>query len=142
MPLFYFSLGLAVVSSVFYHLIQKFTPANANPGLALAVSYLTAALVSLALFPFYPLKDGLGAAVRQLNWTSIGLGVAIVGLEIGFLLAYRAGWNISIAAVTANVGVAIILIPIGLLFLKEQVSPANIIGVAVCLVGLAMVNWK
>lgn len=142
MFLFYFSLGLTVVSTVFYHLIQKLTPANANPGLTLAITYLTAALLSLALFPFYPLKDGFVTALRQLNWTSMGLGVVIVGLEIGFLLAYRAGWNISVAAVIANVVVAIILIPIGLLLFKEKVSLVNVAGVVVCIVGLMMVNQK
>ncbi len=142
MFLFYFSLGLAVVSSVFYHLIQKLTPANANPGLTLAITYLTAALLSLALFPFYPLKESLAASLRQLNWTSLALGVAIVGLEIGFLLAYRAGWNVSTAAVIANVAVAIILIPIGLLLFKDRVSLVNLAGVLVCIVGLVMVNSK
>jgi uncharacterized membrane protein len=142
MLLFYFSIGLAIVATVFYHLIQKLTPAGANPALSLVLTYLVAALLSLALFPFYPLKDGLAAGLRQLNWTSIGLGAVIVGLEIGFLLAYRAGWNVSVAAVAANVAVAVVLIPIGLLFFKERVSPINLLGLILCIAGLVMVNRK
>jgi uncharacterized membrane protein len=142
MFLFYFAIGLAIVATVFYHLIQKVTPANANPGLTLAVTYLTAALLSLGLLPFYPIKDGLAAGVRQLNWTSIGLGIVIVGLEIGFLLAYRAGWNVSAAAVVANVAVAVILMPLGLLLFKEKVTPVNVLGVILCIAGLVLVNRK
>ncbi len=142
MFLFYFSLGLAVASTALYHLFQKITPANANPALTLTVTYTTAAIICVALIPFYPLKGGLLQSFRQLNWASVGLAFAIVGLEVGFLLAYRAGWNISVAAVIANVGVTLLLVPIGLLFFKEKVSPINLIGIVVCVIGLVMVNKK
>jgi len=122
-------------STALYHLFQKITPANANPPLALIVTYLSAAIICLGLFPFYPLKNGLGAAVRQLNWAS-------VGLEVGFLLAYRSGWNISLAAIVANAAVALILVPLGLLFFKDKVTPINLVGVLVCIVGLVMANLK
>jgi len=39
------------------------------------------------------------AEVRQLNWASYLLAFSIVGLEVGFLLVYRSGWNLGIAAV-------------------------------------------
>ena len=142
MILFYFSIGLAAVSTALYHLVQKLTPANANPALTLTITYLTSALLCLALIPFYPLQDGLSASLKQLNWTSVGLGFALVGLEIGFLLAYRVGWDISLAALIANVAVTLLLVPIGLLFFKEKVSPVNIVGIVVCIVGLIMVNKK
>jgi len=142
MLLFYFSLGLAIVSSVFYHLIQKLIPTSVNPALSLIITYLTAAILSLALIPLYPFKDGLAAALKQLNWTSVGLSFAIIGLEIGFLLAYRAGWNVSVTAVISNVTVALILIPVGLLFFKEKVSWVNLLGIVVCIAGLIMINKK
>jgi len=40
-----------------------------------------------------------------LNWTSFALAFAIAGVEIGFLLAYRAGWNISLGAIASNVAI-------------------------------------
>jgi len=129
MFLFYFSIALATLCTALYHIIQKLTPLDANPALTLAVTYTTGAVLSLALLFFYPLKDSLSVSLKQLNWTSVGLGIVLVGLELGFLLAYRANWNLSYAGLIANVIVALIFIPIGLLAFKEHVTPINVIGV-------------
>jgi multidrug transporter EmrE-like cation transporter len=142
MLLFYFSISLAILFSVLYHLFQKFTPISANPALAFAVTYATAFVACLALLPLFPPKDGLSASLKQLNWASIALGLAIVGLEIGFLLVYRSGWSISVAGTVANAASALILIPIGLLIFKDKVTPLNLIGVVVCIAGLVMNNQK
>lgn len=142
MLLFYLSMGLTIISNALYHVFQKLTPTNVNPMLALAVTYLTAAAVCLLFFPFYPSSVGLIDSLRQLNWASFALAFAIIGLELGFLLAYRSGWNISLAAIVSNVAVGLVLVPIGLLFFKERVSLLNLIGIAVCIAGLVMVNQR
>lgn len=142
MFLFYFSMALVIIASTVYHIIQKLTPTNANPAITLFVTYASSAVLCLFLLPLYPLKDGLGAALKQLNWTSVALAVGVVGLELGFLLAYRAGWNISLAALIANIAAALLLIVVGTIFFKEKVSVVNIVGVVVCVVGLIMVNFK
>ena len=142
MFLFYFSISLAVISSALYHLFQKLTPVNANPAVALMVTYATSLVLCLGLIPFYPIKDGLGNAFKQLNWASVALAFALVGLEVGFLLVYRSGWSLGIAGTVTNVASALILIPIGLLLFKDKVSTLNLIGVVVCIVGLIMVNRK
>jgi multidrug transporter EmrE-like cation transporter len=77
-----------------------------------------------------------------LNWASYLLGVSIVGLEVGFLLAYRAGWNLGLAAVLVNVAASLVLVPIALLAFKDQLSWVNIAGVLTCLAGLIMLNWR
>jgi multidrug transporter EmrE-like cation transporter len=76
------------------------------------------------------------------NWASVALGVAIVGLELGFLLAYRAGWNISVAGIVSASLVALVLIPVGLTFFKEKLTPLNLLGVVLCIAGLVLVNIK
>jgi uncharacterized membrane protein len=140
MFLYIFPIGLTVISNVLYHIFLKVTPSNANPMLALLVTYVTAALTCLVILPFFPLATSLGQSLRQLNWASIGLGVVIVGLEMGFLQAYRVGWKISLLGIVSSSCVALILIPIGLLFFKEKVSLVNILGAIVCIVGLIMIN--
>ena len=142
MFLFYFSLGLAVLATGLYHIFQKSTPGDVHPFVSLTVTYIVAALASVLLIPTLPLNGGLLHSLRQLNWVSYGLGLVLVGLEIGFLLAYRAGWNISLAAVIANVAVTVLLVPVGLFLFREKVSAVNLIGVGVCVVGLIMVNYK
>ena len=81
-------------------------------------------------------------SLRQVNWASFALALAIVGLEIGFLLAYRAGWNIALTAAVSNVAVTLLLIPVGLLLFKEKVSLVNIFGVILCVAGLVLVNQR
>lgn len=142
MSLFYSSVLIAVISTMLYHITIKFTPAGANPALSLLVTYLTAALLCVILLFFMPLKSGFIQGLKQLNWASVGLAFALVGLEVGFILVYRAGWNISVAAIVVNVGVAVLLVPLGLLLFREKLSPVNLIGILISIAGLVMVNFK
>ena len=80
--------------------------------------------------------------MKQLNWATIGLAIAIVGIEFGFLLTYRAGWNLGIAAVLVNVVASLILVPVAIFIFKDTISWINILGILVCLAGLVMLNWK
>ena len=91
MLLYYTSIALTVLSNVLYHVFQKLTPATAHPMLSLAATYATALVLCLALLPFFPPPGGLAASLRGLAWPSFALAAAILGLEVGFLLAYRAG---------------------------------------------------
>lgn len=142
MWLYYISIAMAVMANVFYHFIQKSTPGNANPFLWLFITYFTAMVTCAVIYPFYPNSENLLDSFKKLNWTSLALGFAIVGLEMGFLLAYRSGWNISTAGVFANVIVAVILIPVGIIIFKEQLKPVNMAGIALCIAGLVLINHK
>jgi len=140
--LFYFSILLALAAMTLYHFVLKVTPSDVNPAISLIVTYATCMVLCLGLFFFFPLKSSLTAAFRQLNWTSFGLAFALVGLEVGFLLAYRAGWNVSVASIVVSVAVAVLLVLMGVLLFKETLSPLNMLGVLVCIVGFVMVNWR
>jgi drug/metabolite transporter (DMT)-like permease len=140
--LLYLTLGLTVISTVIYHLAQKSTPASAHPIFALAVTYAVATLTCLALLAVSPLRKGWIESFRDLNWASFVLALAVVGIEIGYLLAYRAGWAISLADIASNSAVGLILLPIGLFLFRERISTVNLAGVGVCLVGLILLNWR
>jgi multidrug transporter EmrE-like cation transporter len=141
MFLFYFSITLAIVSSAFYHFVAKSTPANVNFTVSLLVTYAVAFVVTLFTFFVFPTSNVL-TELKQLNWASIGLAIAIVGIEFGFLLVYRSGWNLGIAAVLVNVAASLILVPVAIFVFKDKISWINIAGILVCLAGLAMLNWK
>jgi len=100
---FYFSITLAIASSALYHFVAKSTPSNVNFTISLLVTYAVAFVVTLLGFFFFPVTSGVKAELVKLNWASIGLAIAIVGIEFGFLLVYRSGWNLGIAAVLTNV---------------------------------------
>ena len=142
MLLFYFSITLTIASSALYHFSQKSTPVNVNPAAALLVTYAIALGLTVILLFFIPARMGLLEELRQLNWASYLLAFSIVGLEVGFLLAYRAGWNVGIAAVVVNVVASLLLVPVALLVFRQQLSWINILGILVCLGGLVMLNWK
>jgi len=142
MFLFYFSITLAICSSALYHFVAKSTPSNVNFTVSLLVTYAVAFITTLLTFYFFPASNGIVAEIKKLNWASIGLAVAIVGIEFGFLLTYRAGWNLGIAAVLVNVVASLALLPVAIFFFKDKISWINIAGILVCLAGLVMLNWK
>ena len=142
MFLFYFSILLAIASSALYHFVAKSTPSNVNFTISLLVTYAVAFLVTLVGFFFFPAAKGIAAELKQLNWASIGLAIAIVGIEFGFLLTYRAGWSLGIAAVLVNVVASLILLPVAIFFFKDKISWVNVTGILVCFIGLVMLNWK
>ena len=133
---------LAIAASVLYHLFSRSIPAGAHPLLAMIVTYLISALIAALLLPFFPLPGSLGASLRQLNWTSIGLAVAILGIELGFLLAYRAGWNISLAPLVAIATTTVILLPVGVLAFKERLGLPQILGLILTVAGLILINRR
>lgn len=142
MLMFYLSITLAILSSALYHFTQKSTPTNANPAVALLVTYAVSMLLTLLLLFFLPVRGGIFAELGRLNWASYLLAFAIVGLEVGFLLVYRSGWSIGLAAVLVNVVASLMLVPVALLYFRDRLSLVNIAGILVCLVGLVMLNWK
>lgn len=142
MTLFYFSIALTICSSALYHFMAKSTPANVNFTVSLLVTYAVAFIVTLFGFFLFPATEGVAIELKKLNWASIGLAVAIVGIEFGFLLVYRSGWNLGIAAVLTNVVASLILVPVAILVFKDRISWVNVAGIFVCLAGLVMLNWK
>ncbi len=141
MFLFYFSITLVICSSALYHFVAKSTPANVNFTVSLLVTYGVAFVATLFTFFFFPTSNVV-AELKQLNWASVGLAVAVMGIEFGYLLMYRAGWNLGIAAVLVTVLAALILVPVAVFVFKDKISWINIAGVVVCLAGLVMLNWK
>ena len=67
---------------------------------------------------------------------------ATIGLEGGFLCLYRAGWSASVGPIVTYSAVAVLLLLIGALFLSEHVGWRQILGVALCLAGIALVTSK
>jgi uncharacterized membrane protein len=140
MKLLYGSLALTIAGNVLYHLSQKSIPAGVHPIVSIVASYLTAIVLSVVILIAFPLRDPLLVEVKRLNWATIALGLSIVAVELGFLLAYRAGWRVSLASITANTTVALVLVPTGVLLFRERVTPANAIGLVFCVIGLVLVT--
>jgi drug/metabolite transporter (DMT)-like permease len=139
--IFYLPLLLTVGATTLYHIAQKSVSPQVNPMLSVTVNYVTALLLSLLILPLYP-GNSLRASWRNLNWASVAVGVAIVGIELGFVVAYRAGWRISVASLIANVTTALLLVGIGLVFFREHLSGRGALGIVLCIAGLGLVMYR
>ncbi len=115
-------------------------PGDVNPFGALMVTYVVAAIISGILFICIVGPSNVSAEISKINWVSVVLALAIVGLEVGYLFVYRAGWTISTASVVANIGLACVLLMVGYFLYKENVSFNQIVGIIVCMVGLILIN--
>ena len=131
---------LVIAANTVYHICAKGAPRGIHPFATLTVTYTVAALASALLYYLTSDTKHLLTEVRHLNWTAIALGLAIVALEFGYLQVYRAGWNISMGSLIANIGLALVLLTLGVLFYKEQLSASQLIGFAFCLVGIIFLS--
>lgn len=135
---FYFAFALTVIGMVLYHLSQKAVPKETNPFFVIAIAYVVGVALCLIFALVSPGKKSFVETFKASNWAVFTLGAAAALIEMGFLLAYRTGWRISIAAVATNAAAALVLIPIGLLIFKDHLSVKNVVGLVFCLVGLAL----
>ena len=131
---------IVILANTFYNICMKSMPNDVNPFGALMVTYLVAAIISAIIFAYMVGPSNVVFEISKINWTSIILAIAIVGLEVGYVFVYRAGWTVSTATVVANIGLACVLIGVGYLLYKENVSLNQILGIVVCMVGLILIN--
>ncbi|HXY52287.1 MAG TPA: hypothetical protein VEI01_22770 [Terriglobales bacterium] len=136
---FYFPIILMVLGTTFYHLAQKSVPPQVNPAFSLVLNYLSALLGTLLILPLFPARGAESWAWKSVNWASCAVGASIVGVELSVLLAYRTGWKISLLSVIGNTASALLLVAIGMAGFHERVSVRNLLGVVLCLLGLALI---
>ena len=136
----YLPIALAIVSDVVYQVASKSTPPGLNPFASLTITYLIASAFSTAVFFITSRGGSLVHEWSGINWTAFVLGFAIVGLEAGSIFMYKAGWNINTGYVVKAISVGILLIAVGYLAYKEQITVTKVAGVAVCLAGLVLIN--
>jgi drug/metabolite transporter (DMT)-like permease len=135
-------LAMVVVGNVVYHLGQKSVPRGAHPLVATLGMYLVAAVATLALMPVVSPAPARSSAAASLHWSVAVVGVGIVAIEVGFLLAYRTGWQLSAASLTASTAIAAILLPIGILAYREAWSVSRLLGLGLCVAGLWLVQRR
>lgn len=137
---YYWPLGLIVLSNVLYNIASKSTPHNINPMAALTITYIVGAICCFVLY-FVTNKGALVAHDwTHVSWTAFVMGMTVVGLEIGSIYMYKAGWPLSISLIFHSSLTAIALIVVAILIYKETVSLVNLSGVVVCLLGLYLMN--
>jgi uncharacterized membrane protein len=135
-------LVLAVVSTFGYHLVIKLTPATVNPLVSLAVTYAAVTVLFAAAAVLAPDGAPLRESLRQVNWTALALAGTIVGLDLGFLLLYRSGFDLSLGQLVTQSAAALMLIVAGVAVFRERLSLSALAGIGLCMAGLWLISRR
>jgi drug/metabolite transporter (DMT)-like permease len=77
-----------------------------------------------------------------LSWIQIALAASVMMIELGFLLMYRYGWSLSTGNLVTGVFVNLILVALGVTLLGEKLNPVNGMGIAFCILGVALIAYR
>lgn len=138
--LYIFPVILVVLSNVMYQICAKGIPKNMDIMASMTVTYLVGAICSVIMFFVMNKDSSLAVELAKTNYAPVLLGVCVVGLEIGFIYAYKVGWAVSTLSIVQSAFLAGALLLVGGLLYHEAVTLNKLIGVAITLVGLYFIN--
>lgn len=113
-----------------------------NPLASLTVTYLVAAIMSGLLYLWLGESVDFLGEYRKLNWAPFVLGAVMVGLEAGWIYAYKAGWPVSTGFIVQSSVLAAALLLVGYWLYQEPLAWNKVVGVAICLIGLVVINYR
>lgn len=140
--MFYISACVAIAGAVGYQYFVKRVPVSLNPIVSVIAMYVAVLALGVILLPLFPSDGGLLHHLRQLSWIQLALAVSVMMIELGFLMMYRYGWNLSTGNLITGVVINLILVGLGVTLLGEQVSIVNAIGIAFCILGVALISYR
>jgi len=137
--MYVFSITIAILSQVCYHVAQKSMPPGTRPFLLLGIVY---AIATIACFGFSAIGSKsvtMSDLKPLLSWPTFLLAASVVGIEIGYLLAYREGWSIGLAFSVASTATVVLLAVLSLVFFSENLNGWQIVGLGLALLGTWLV---
>ena len=139
---FIWPIALVVLSNVVYQISSKSVSKQIDPLASLTVTYLVGAAASAVLYFVLNRGGNLLREYGKLNWASFILGISVVGLEAGWIYAYKAGWQISTGFIVQAAFLSAVLVFVGFFLYREALTWNKLVGVAICMIGLAVINIK
>ena len=140
--MFYISAMIAIIGAVAYQYFVKRVPASINPVVSVIAMYIAVLVLSATMLLFFPAEGGFLKHVRQLSWVQLAVAAAVFMMELGFLLMYRYGWQLSTGNLVTSVVINLMLLGLGLFVLGEKISLINAVGIVVAIVGVALINYR
>jgi len=140
--MYFLSAVLAIVGGVMYHHFVKRIPATIHPIVSIVGIYLGVLLVSGLLLGLVPPAEGYRYHFKQLSWVQLAVAISVFLIELGFVLMYRAGWNLSSGNLVTGVFINLLLLALGVGLLREKLSVVNAIGIAISIIGVAMIGYR
>ena len=140
--MFYISAAMAVVGAISYQYFVKRVPVDLNPVVSVIGVYLSVLVLSTVLLLLVPSAGGLASQFRHLGWIQLAIAVSVIFIEIGYLLMYRYGWNLSTGNLVTGVVINVVLVGLGIVLLREKANAVNILGIALSILGVALISYR
>lgn len=137
---FIWPIALVVIANVVYQICAKSVPKNMDTMASMVITYLVGALCSAIMFFIMNRDASLLQEFSKSNSAPVWLGVSVVGLEVGFIYAYKIGWAVSTASIVQSTFLSLALLVVGALLYNEAITLNKIIGISICLVGLYFIS--
>lgn len=139
MDIRYFTpLFTVIICNLCYQLISKNLSADINPFMGLVATYGIACSICIVLF-LLTNKAPIIEEITKINLSNILLGIVLVGIEAGYIIMYRKGWKLSTGSLIVNITLSILLIIVGLIFFKENLTFPKLMGTVLCLIGAILI---
>lgn len=133
---------LVIVGGIIYHISQKSVARTSSPVAVIILAYSFGIILCLVVAWLDPSIQPGWFSPRQIDWAVAGIGLGAVLIEVGFLLSYRNGWDLSNASVISNIATALLLLPVGMLFFNERVTLRTLVGIICCLSGMFLLSRR
>ena len=133
-------IALVVFSNIIYQICAKSVPKEMDTMASMTVTYLVAAVCSAIMYFLMSKNGDLIHEYSKANAAPALLGISVVGLEVGFIYAYKVGWPVSTASLVQSAFLSLALIFVGAVLYHETITVNKMIGVVICLVGLYFIN--
>ena len=135
MTAFVYSIALVIASQVTYQLAVKAVPPGSNPFGVLIIVYGLAMVGCIVLSPLAGGPLAFADFRRLLSWPMCLLALAVVGIEIGYLLAYRSGWKLGATFAVTSVATVAVLALLGIVWFGELIDGKRVLGLLLALAG-------
>ena len=135
-------IALVIISNIAYQICAKSVPKDIDPFASLIITYLVGAAASAVLYFALGPDGNLVNESRKLTWAPIVLGIVIVGLEAGWIYAYKAGWQVSTGFIVQSAFLSSALLFVGYLLYYEALTWNKLVGVVICMIGLIFINYR
>ena len=125
---------------IFEHYLSDLCKRSSKEYGCYGITYLVGAVCSAVMYFVMNKNGNLLQEYMKTNWAPIFLGISVVGLEVGFIYAYKNGWAVSTASIVQSAFLAIALIIVGAVLYHETITANKIIGIVICLIGLYFIK--
>ena len=136
----YWAIAITIIGQIAYHVGQKSVPKAASPFVVLAAAYAVGCALCLLLLPMTGRMPNLADLRLSAGWPTWLIAMSVVGIEIGYLLAYRAGWSMGTAYATSSTATVVALFMIGAALSGDAVGSRRIMGFSLACASLWLLN--